>query len=174
MNGGTDTWTDRQRQDRTGILVTRIRCNSVPQIRVVCSHRHQLCRGERMQQSSGFTQFDQFERRPLCRVHVCVHWTVCSEIPRNSTGNRKFWGTRSKTHLELSTEVETRKTLKTENHLGLLIILVWGCDVIRLMLTRQKERQTDKQDWIFVYWIFIFTFCCNTIGIPPKKMWFFF
>lgn len=35
MCGGTDTWTDRQRQDRTGILVTKIRCDSVPQIRVV-------------------------------------------------------------------------------------------------------------------------------------------
>lgn len=35
----TDEWRDRhmdrQRQDRTGILVTKIRCDNVPQIRVV-------------------------------------------------------------------------------------------------------------------------------------------
>lgn len=34
MSEGTVTWTDRQRQDRTGILVTKIRCDNVPQILV--------------------------------------------------------------------------------------------------------------------------------------------
>lgn len=53
-------------------------------------------------------------------------------------------GTGSKTHLEPSTEAQTRKTPKKENHLGLFCLEVLGSEVIRLLLTGKppKERQT--------------------------------
>lgn len=149
----TDEWrdrhmTDRQRQDRTGILVTKFRCDSVPQIRWCCSHRHQLCGGARMQQSSGFTQCDQFEYRPLHVVYMCVHWTVYSEIPKDRTGNRKFWGTWSKTHLEPSTEVETRKTPRKENRLTLIYFS------FRQENVRKKDRRSFTTGiFIIIFWL---------------------
>lgn len=51
MYGGTNRWTDRQRQDKTGILVTgklAIKLYNVPQPAQggALEHCRQLCRGE--------------------------------------------------------------------------------------------------------------------------------
>lgn len=148
MSGGTDTWqTDRDRTEQEYWLK-----NSDVTVSLrygwCCSQRHQPRGGARMQQSSGVTQCDQFKCRPLHVVYVCVHWTARSEIPKDRTGNRKCWGTRSKTHLEPSTEVETRKTPRRGNRPTLIYFSFRQEDV------RKKDRRSVMTGlFIITFWL---------------------
>lgn len=146
MSGGTDTWTDRDRTEQEYWLQ---KSDATMSLRYgwCCSHRHQLCREE----WDAPIQWIHPVRPVWIRIWVyvvraCVHWTVCSEIPRNreeetikvlgEPGADLIWSRAQRCkHARPPTE---------ENPLGLLFLLVLGSEAIRLLLTLkpQKERQT--------------------------------
>lgn len=96
MDEGTKRWTEKQRQDKTVILVTKI-SYQLPQYPSDNwgQHQYQQCRGWRMQDSSGCTESALIRIHVVIFFHMYIHWTTRSEIPKISLWLHEFRETQS-------------------------------------------------------------------------------